>query len=50
MIVESIIRIGSIFSIGELVSNKYGSPILVDTDSILKVKGTPQHNKVTKTA
>tara|TARA_B100000161_G_scaffold245148_1_gene199890 strand:+ start:309 stop:503 length:195 start_codon:yes stop_codon:yes gene_type:complete len=45
MIVENIIRIGSIFSIVEPDSSKKGSPILVDKDSILKVKGTPQHKK-----
>ncbi len=45
MIVENIIKIGSIFSIVEPDCNKKGSPILVDKDSILKVKGTPQHKK-----
>ncbi len=45
MIVENIIRIGSIFSIVKPDDNKKGSPIFVDKDSILKVKGTPQHKK-----
>ena len=44
-IVEKIIRIGSIFSIGELDTNKYGIPILAVKESILNVKGTPQQIK-----
>ena len=43
--VEVISKIGSIFSTDKLENIIVGKPILAETESMLKVKGTPQHKK-----